>query len=91
MYKSFYSLSDNPFKKEIETKDLYQSENLKEKDFHGFKKPDIDDHVLISIEFEGDNLARNPHFHCFKTSENKMRITYIYAHENIIQIKGAYF
>ena len=30
MYKSFYSLSDNPFKKEIETKDLYQSENLKE-------------------------------------------------------------
>ena len=30
MYKSFYSLSDNPFKKEIETKNLYQSENLKE-------------------------------------------------------------
>ena len=30
MYKSFYSLSQNPFKKEIKTKDLYQSENLKE-------------------------------------------------------------
>ena len=62
----------------------YRARYLKEKDFHGFKKPDIDDHVLISIEFEGDNLDKNPHFHCFKTSENKMRITYIYAHENII-------
>ncbi|MFW5794987.1 MAG: ATP-dependent nuclease [Bacillota bacterium] len=62
----------------------YSARYLKEKDFHGFRKPDIEDYVLISIEFEGDNLAENPHFHCFKTSENKMRITYIYAHENII-------
>jgi len=30
MYKSFYSLSHNPFSKEINTKSLYQSENLKE-------------------------------------------------------------
>ncbi|MFW6280567.1 MAG: hypothetical protein ACOC2I_01815 [Halanaerobium sp.] len=30
MDKSFYSLSHNPFRKEIETKNLYQSQNLKE-------------------------------------------------------------
>lgn len=30
MYKSFYSLSRNPFSKEIKSRDLYQSGNLKE-------------------------------------------------------------
>ncbi|MFW6026472.1 MAG: ATP-dependent nuclease, partial [Candidatus Woesearchaeota archaeon] len=67
----------------------YKARYLKEKDFHGFKKPGISDFIKISIEFEGDNLAENPHFHCFKTSKNKMRITYIYAHENIINGESA--
>ena len=60
----------------------YNSRNLEEKDFHGFTDLDINSHVSISIEFYGDNLSSIPNLHALKTSDNTVRISYLYAHKS---------
>ena len=60
----------------------YKSRNLEEKDFHGFNELKIDNYILISIEFYGDNLASFPNLHAIKTSDNTARVTYIYCHKS---------
>ena len=60
----------------------YNSRNLEEKDFHGFVDLEIDTYSSISIEFYGDNLASIPNLHALKTSDNTVRISYLYAHKS---------
>ncbi len=58
----------------------YKERLLDEKDFHGFNNIGINDFVLISIDFQGDNLASFPNLHAIKTSDKTARVTYLYAH-----------
>jgi len=60
----------------------YNSRNLEEKDFHDFVDLEIDTYSSISIEFYGDNLASIPNLHALKTSDNTVRISYLYAHKS---------
>lgn len=60
----------------------YNSRNLEEKDFHDFVDLKIDTYSSISIEFYGDNLASIPNLHALKTSDNTVRISYLYAHKS---------
>jgi putative ATP-dependent endonuclease of OLD family len=60
----------------------YNSRNLEEKDFHDFVDLDIETFASISIEFYGDNLASIPNLHALKTSDNTVRISYLYAHKS---------
>lgn len=58
----------------------YKDRLLDEKDFHGFNALKIDNYILISIDFVGDNLSAFPNLHAIKTSDNSARVTYLYAH-----------
>ena len=58
----------------------YRERLLDEKDFNGFNNLKADDYILISIDFEGDNLSTFPNLHAIKTSDNSARLTYLYAH-----------
>lgn len=58
----------------------YKERLLDEKDFHGFNNLKIDNFILISIDFQGENLASFPNLHAIKTSETSARVTYLYAH-----------
>ncbi|HTO14967.1 MAG TPA: AAA family ATPase [Edaphocola sp.] len=60
----------------------YNSRNLEEKDFYDFVDLEIDTYSSISIEFYGDNLASIPNLHALKTSDNTVRISYLYAHKS---------
>jgi len=60
----------------------YNSRNLEEKDFHDFADLEINTYCSISIEFYGKNLANIPNLHALKTSDNTVRISYIYAHKS---------
>lgn len=60
----------------------YNSRNLEGKDFHDFVDLEIDTYSSISIEFYGDNLASIPNLHALKTSNNTVRISYLYAHKS---------
>jgi len=61
----------------------YNSRKLELKDFHGFKNEvTVEDHVIISIDLESDNLAAFPTFHAMKTSSTMARITYLFAHQS---------
>jgi len=60
----------------------YNSRNLEEKEFHNFIDLEIDTYSSISIEFYGDNLASIPNLHALKTSDNTVRISYLYAHKS---------
>lgn len=60
----------------------YNSRNLEGKDFHDFVDLEIDTYSSISIEFYGDNLASIPNLHALKTSDNTVRISYLYAHKS---------
>lgn len=60
----------------------YNSRNLQEKDIHGFENVSFDTNVLISIEFKGENLSSFSNLHSVKSSDNTVRVTYIYAHKN---------
>lgn len=63
----------------------YKDRLLEEKDFHGFKNLELDDLIIISIDFEGENLAGFPNLNAIKTSENSARVTYLYAHKSKFQ------
>ncbi len=60
----------------------YNSRNLEEKDFHNFVDLNIETFVSISIEFYGKNLASIPNLHAIKTSDETVRISYLYAHKS---------
>lgn len=60
----------------------YNSRNLEEKEFHNFVDLDINMSTSISIELYGENLASIPNLHALKTSENTVRISYLYAHKS---------
>jgi putative ATP-dependent endonuclease of OLD family len=60
----------------------YNSRNLEEKEFHDFVDLEIDTNSSISIELYGENLASIPNLHALKTSDNTVRISYLYAHKN---------
>ncbi len=60
----------------------YNSRNLEEKEFHNFIDLEINTYSSISIEFYGDNLASIPNLHALKTSDNTVRISYLYAHKS---------
>jgi len=59
----------------------YRSRLLEEKDFNGFPTIKQDSQISISIEFYAENLNNFPNFHAIKTSNNTIRISYIYAHK----------
>ena len=60
----------------------YNSRNLEEKDFHDFADLNVDMYASISIELYGDNLASMPNLHALKTTNNTVRISYLYAHKS---------
>lgn len=60
----------------------YNSRNLEERDFNDFIDLEIGSYISISIEFYGDNLASLPNLHALKTSDNTVRISYLYAHKS---------
>ena len=60
----------------------YNSRNLEEKDFHNFVDLNIETFVSISIEFYGKNLDSIPNLHAIKTSDETVRISYLYAHKS---------
>lgn len=60
----------------------YNSRNLEEKDFHDFADLNVDMYSSISIELYGDNLASMPNLHALKTTDNTVRISYLYAHKS---------
>ncbi|MBW1745254.1 MAG: AAA family ATPase [Deltaproteobacteria bacterium] len=60
----------------------YNSRKLEEKDLHGFADLDVNTFASISIEFYGENLASIPNLHAIKTSEQTVRISYLYAHKS---------
>jgi putative ATP-dependent endonuclease of OLD family len=60
----------------------YNSRNLEEKDFHDFADLDVEMYASISIELYGDNLASMPNLHALKTTDNTVRISYLYAHKS---------
>ncbi len=60
----------------------YNSRNLEEKDFYDFVDLEIGTHCSISIEFYGNNLSSIPNLHTLKTSDNTVRISYLYAHKS---------
>jgi len=60
----------------------YKERLLDEKNFYGFNNLKIDDFILISIDFFGEDLSAFPNLHAIKTSDNSARITYLYAHSS---------
>ena len=58
----------------------YNSRKLQEKDIHGFEKIDFNTNILISIELKGENLSSFPNLHTIKSSDETVRITYVFAH-----------
>jgi len=60
----------------------YNSRNLEEKDFNGFADINKESYISISIEMYGDNLASIPNLHALKTSENTVRLSYLFAHKS---------
>ena len=58
----------------------YNSRRLQEKDIHRFKHIGFDTNILISIELKGKNLSSFPNLHTIKSSDETVRVTYIYAH-----------
>lgn len=60
----------------------YDSRKLEKDDFQGFKPSSISDYILISVDFQGIDIASLPIFHCIKTSENTARVIFVYAHKN---------
>ncbi|MBW1833426.1 MAG: AAA family ATPase [Deltaproteobacteria bacterium] len=60
----------------------YNSRNLEDKDFNNFVDLDVDSFVSISIVFYGENLSSLPNLHAIKTSDQTVRISYLYAHKS---------
>lgn len=60
----------------------YNSRNLQEKDFCDFEDLTIESYISISIEFYGKNLAKFPNLHAIKTSNETLRITYVFVHKS---------
>ena len=60
----------------------YNSRNLEDKDFNNFIDLDVDSFVSISIVFYGENLSSLPNLHAIKTSDQTVRISYLYAHKS---------
>lgn len=60
----------------------YNNRNLEEKDFNEFPELDVDSHILISLDFYGENIANFPNLHVLKTSNDTVRVTYLFAHKS---------
>ncbi len=60
----------------------YKERILNEKDFHGYPNLNINDHIIISIDFQGDNISSFPNLHAIKTSDNSARVVYLFAHKS---------
>lgn len=60
----------------------YNSRNLQEKDFCDFPDLTLDSFVSVSIEFYGENLSEFPNLHAIKTSDETLRISYIFIHKS---------
>lgn len=69
----------------LDTSLSYKDRLLDENNFHGFKKLELEDHIIISIEFSGDNLSSFPNLHAIKSSDNSARVTFLYAHKSILK------
>lgn len=64
-------------------KDLsYNARNLEEKDFNNYPELAIDSYISISIEFSGDNLKDFPNLHAVKSSNDSIRLTYVFIHKS---------
>lgn len=63
----------------------YKDRLLNEKDFHCYKTLQVDDWIMISIDFFGDNLSSFPILHSIKTSDKTARVTYLFAHKSKIE------
>ena len=55
---------------------------MEDKDFNDFVDLNIDSFVSISIELYGENLSCLPNLHALKTSDQTVRISYLYAHKS---------
>lgn len=60
----------------------YNSRYLEDKDFNDFVDLNVDSFISISIEFYGQNLSSLPNLHAIKTSDQTVRISYLYAHKS---------
>ena len=76
---NFYKAVRLVLDKNLSYKDRY----LTRRDFFNFKEIDIDSHIIISIEFKGDNLASFPNLHALNNSENTARVSFVYAHKSV--------
>lgn len=62
----------------------YASRRLKASDFNGFPPPNKEKFILISIDLYGENLASHPSFHPLKIGDHEMRISFLFAHKQIL-------
>ncbi len=69
----------------------FKVRSLQESDFHGFASLAFDSHIIVSVSFFGKGLADLPCFHALKTSDDTMRVTYVYAHkQKLTDVEDAY-
>src|SRR5690606_3046455 len=62
----------------------HNSRYLQDKDFCEFEDLNVDSYISISIEFYGKNLSEFPNLHAIKTSDETLRITYVFIHKSKI-------
>ncbi|MCP4177195.1 MAG: AAA family ATPase, partial [bacterium] len=60
----------------------YNTRNLEEQDFHNFQELSIESYISVSIVIYGEDLASIPNLHSLKTSDNTVRISYLYIHKS---------
>jgi len=75
---NFYKAVRLVLDKNLSYKDRY----LELRDFYSFQALNIDSHIIISIELEGNDLANFPNLHALNNGQNTARITYIFAHKS---------
>lgn len=59
----------------------YRDRYLEKKDFFNFIDLDLESHIIISIELQGDDLTSFPNLHALNNSNTTARITYVFAHK----------
>lgn len=60
----------------------YKDRYLEKKDFFNFVDLDIDSHIIISIELQGNDLTSFPNLHALNNSDTTARISYVFAHKS---------
>ncbi len=75
---NFYKAIKLVLDKNLSYKDRY----LDLRDFYNFQTLNINSHIIISIELEGNDLVNFPNLHALNNAHNTARITYVFAHKS---------